>query len=142
MPLSEKQEQMCSESKWDFSDLKAMFLNCTLKKSPELSHTQGLIDISIGIMEKNGVSVECLRPVDHDIATGVWPDMTEHGWEKDDWPQISEKVMAADILVLGSSIWLGERPQYARKSWSVCMRPATFSMNMANTPTTVEWAAR
>ena len=109
MELSEKQEQMCSESKWDFSDLKAMFLNCTLKKSPELSHTQGLIDISIDIMEKNGVSVECLRPVDHDIATGVWPDMTEHGWEKDDWPQISEKVMAADILVLGSSIWLGEK---------------------------------
>ena len=44
MALSEKQEQMCSESKWDFSDLRALFLNCTLKKSPELSHTQGLID--------------------------------------------------------------------------------------------------
>ena len=109
MPLSDKQEQMCSESKWDFSDLKAVFLNCTLKKSPELSHTQGLIDMSIGIMEKNGVSVECLRPVDHDIATGVWPDMTEHGWDKDVWPNISEKVMAADILVIGSSIWLGEK---------------------------------
>ena len=38
MALSQKQEQMCSESKWDFSDLKAMFLNCTLKKSPEQSH--------------------------------------------------------------------------------------------------------
>jgi len=93
----------------DFSDLKALFLNCTLKKSRELSHTQGLIEISIGIMEKNGVSVECLRPVDYDIGAGVWPDMTEHGWDKDDWPQISEKVMAADILVLGASIWLGEK---------------------------------
>ncbi len=109
MPLNEKQEQMCSESKWDFSDLKAMVLNCTLKKSPELSHTQGLIDICIAIMEKNGVSVECLRPVDHDIATGVWPDMTEHGWDKDDWPQIYEKVRTAEILVLGSAIWLGEK---------------------------------
>ena len=109
MALSEKQEQMCSESQWDFSDLRAMFLNCTLKKSPELSHTQGLIDISIGIMEKNGVSVECLRPVDYDIATGVWPDMTEHGWDQDEWPQISDKVMSADILVLGTSIWLGEK---------------------------------
>jgi len=113
MALNEKQEQMCSESKWDFSDLKALFLNCTLKKSPEMSHTQGLIDISISIMEKNGVSVECLRPVDHDIATGVWPDMTEHGWDKDDWPNISEKVMAADILVIGSSIWLGEKTSIA-----------------------------
>ena len=76
MTLSEKQEQMCSESKWDFSDLKAMFLNCTLKKSPELSHTQGLIDISTAIMEKNGVTTECLRPVDFNVATGVWPEMT------------------------------------------------------------------
>ena len=84
MGLSEKQTQLCSESTWDFSDLKAMFLNCTLKKSPELSHTQGLIDISSSIMEKNGVSVECLRPVDFQIATGVWPDMTEHGWDQDD----------------------------------------------------------
>ncbi len=109
MALNEKQEQLCSESKWNFGDLKALFLNCTLKKSPEQSHTQGLIDISMAIMEKNGVSVECLRPVDFDIASGIWPDMTEHGWDKDDWPQISKKVMAADILVIGSSIWLGEK---------------------------------
>ena len=109
MPLSEKQEQMCSESKWDFSDLKAVFLNCTLKKSPELSHTQGLIDISIAIMEKNGITTECLRPIDYDIATGVWPDMTEHGWDKDDWPQISQEVMAADILDRG-------RPSGPRKN--------------------------
>ena len=60
MPLSKKQAQMCSESRWNFSDLRAMVLNCTLKKSPELSHTQGLIDISTAIMEENGVSVECL----------------------------------------------------------------------------------
>ena len=113
--LNQRQEQMCCESKWDFSDLKALFLNCTIKKSSELSHTQGLIDISMDIMEKNGVSTNCLRPVDYDIATGVWPDMTEHGWDKDDWPQISEKVMAADILVLGSSIWLGEKTSVCTK---------------------------
>ena len=35
--------------------------------------------------------------------------MTEHGWERDDWPAISEKVLAADILVLTSPIWLGEK---------------------------------
>ena len=109
MVLSEQQARMNRESKWDFSDLKALFLNCTLKKSPELSHTQGLIDISTAIMEKNGVKTECLRPIDHDIATGVWPDMTEHGWETDGWPDISKKVMTADILVIGSSIWLGEK---------------------------------
>ncbi len=107
--LNQKQMDLCSQTQWDFSDLKALFLNCTLKKSPELSHTQGLIDISKAIMEKNGVSVEVLRPVDYDIAFGVWPDMTEHGYDKDAWPDIYRKVEAADILVLTSAIWLGEK---------------------------------
>ena len=35
--------------------------------------------------------------------------MTEHGWERDDWPAIFEQVMAADILVLAAPIWLGEK---------------------------------
>ncbi|MGI9553436.1 MAG: flavodoxin family protein, partial [Thermodesulfobacteriota bacterium] len=59
--LNEKQLKMCEESTTDYTDLKAIFLNCTLKKSPELSHTQGLIDISKAIMEKNGIGVEVLR---------------------------------------------------------------------------------
>ena len=100
---------MCSESKWDFSDLKALFLNCTLKKSPELSHTQGLIDICSATMEKNEISVEVLRPVDFNLAFGVYPDMTKQGWDIDDWPQIYEKVKAAHILVITSPIWLGEK---------------------------------
>jgi len=107
--LNEKQLKMCTESKWDFSDLNAIFLNCTLKKSPELSHTQGLIDISKAIMKKNGVIIQELRPVDYNIAFGVWPDMSEHGWDKDDWPIIYEKVMKAEILVITSPIWLGEK---------------------------------
>ncbi len=109
MTLNEKQEALCTASRWDFSDLKALFLNCTLKRSPERSHTQGLIDISKAILEKNGVGVEVLRPVDYDLAFGVWPDMKEHGWKTDEWPGILDKVMAADILVIGSSIWLGEK---------------------------------
>ena len=107
--LNALQERWCSESRWDFSDLKALFLNCTLKRSPELSHTDGLIRISRAILEKNGVSVEVLRPIDHRIATGVYPDMAEHGWEVDDWPEIYAKVQAADILVVTTPIWLGEK---------------------------------
>jgi multimeric flavodoxin WrbA len=107
--LNAKQEEMCSSSTWDFSDVRAIFLNCTLKKSPELSHTEGLIKISKTIMERNGVTSELLRPVDYNIAFGVYGDMTEHGWDKDDWPEIYEKVKAADIVVIGSSIWLGEK---------------------------------
>ncbi len=116
MSLNEKQLEMCSTSTWDFSDLRALFLNCTLKRTPERSHTQGLIDISKTIMEKNDVSVEVLRPVDFDIAYGVWPDMTEHGWERDEWPSIQEKVKAADILVIGSPIWLGEKSSVCTKA--------------------------
>jgi multimeric flavodoxin WrbA len=113
--LNELQEKWCAESRWDFSDLKALFINCTLKKSPERSHTDGLVDISAAIMEKNGLTVERLRAVDHEIASGVYPDMTEHGWDRDDWPAIFAKVEAADILVLTSAIWLGEKT-------SVCTR--------------------
>jgi multimeric flavodoxin WrbA len=89
--------------------LSALFLNCTLKRSPELSHTEGLIQISRRIMEENGVATELVRPVDLDIAPGVYPDMREHGWERDAWPDLYAKVQAAQILVLCSPIWLGEK---------------------------------
>ncbi len=67
------------------------------------------MDKSIAIMESQGVTVESLRAVDLDLATGVWPDMTEHGWKSDAWPDVFKKVLAADILVIGSPIWLGEK---------------------------------
>ena len=115
MGLNEKQLEMCESSRWDFSDLSALFLNCTLKRSPELSHTSGLIDIAVAIMEKNGVSTETLRPVDYDIAYGVYGDMREHGWTSDDWPKIYDKVKAADILVITTPIWLGEKSSICTK---------------------------
>jgi hypothetical protein len=62
-----------------YDGLKALFINCTLKRSPAPSNTAGLIEVSRRIMEKHGVAVQVLRAIDHDIATGVWPDMTEHG---------------------------------------------------------------
>lgn len=99
----------------DFSDLKAVFINCTLKKSPEPSHTQALAELSIELMRTRGVEVEDLRAIDHDIATGVHPDMTEHGWETDDWPAIFEKVLAADILVLVGPIWLGDNSSVMKR---------------------------
>ena len=107
--LTPKQEELCATSRWDFSDLRAVYINCTLKRSPEQSHTQGLADRTIAIMERNGVTVDRYRAIDHVIATGVYPDMTEHGWDRDDWPAIFEHVIAADILVLLTPIWLGEK---------------------------------
>lgn len=113
--LSERDNLLCEQSRWDFSDLRALYINCTLKRSPETSNTQGLADHSIAIMNKLGVGVEVIRAIDHEIATGVWPDMTEHGWERDEWPAIYEKVMDSHILVLLTPIWLGEKS-------SVCTR--------------------
>ncbi len=109
MPLNEKQQEMCQSSSWDFSELRALFFNCTLKKSPQQSHTDGLIQISQEIMAANGVAVERLRPVDFQLAPGVQPDMTQHGWEQDDWPRLYDKVKRADILVIGTPIWLGDK---------------------------------
>ena len=91
-----------------YDDLRALFINCTLKRSPEPSHTQGLVDASAHIMRAHGIHVDIVRAIDHDIATGVWPDMREHGWASDDWPEIFDKVLAADILVLAGPIWLGD----------------------------------
>ena len=69
--LSPKQEALCRQDRWDFSNLRALFINCTLKRSPERSHTQGLADKSIAIMRERGVAVETIRAVDHEIATGA-----------------------------------------------------------------------
>jgi hypothetical protein len=85
MALNDKQLRMCSQSTWDFSDLKALFVSTALKKSPGTSHTEGLMRIFMDIMEKNSVAVELLRLVDHDIAFGVDHDMTQQGWATDEW---------------------------------------------------------
>ena len=115
MSLNETQQTLCDASDTDFSALSALFLNCTLKPSPKESHTRTLIDTSAAIMQENDVSVDIVRPVDLDLAPGVYGDMTEHGADADDWPELYQTVLDANILVLGSPIWLGEKS-------SVCQR--------------------
>jgi multimeric flavodoxin WrbA len=100
---------------WDFSGLRALYVNCTLKRSPELSHTQGLVDRSAAIMRQHGVQVDQIRAVDHDIATGVYPDMTRHGWATDEWPQLWPRVQAAHILVVAGPIWLGDNSSVTKR---------------------------
>ncbi len=104
-----------TDKKWDFSDIRALFINCTLKRSPEKSHTDLLIDTSRKIMEKQGITSQVIRSIDHDIASGVYADMREHGWQADEWPSIYEQVMAADILVLAGPIWLGDNSSEMKK---------------------------
>lgn len=98
-----------------FSDLSALFINCTLKPGDQTSHTQGLLDVAMQHMRDQGVSVDLVRAVDHDIAPGVQPDMREEGLASDDWPALTERVLAADILVLGTPIWLGDKSSVATR---------------------------
>ena len=75
----------------DFSELRALFINCTLKRSPEMSHTQGLVDISRHIMEAHGIHVDVVdlrtvRPMDVEaIRASVEKTnravVLEEGWE-------------------------------------------------------------
>ena len=103
----------------DFSNLTACVVNCTLKPSPEFSHTQALLDTSIAIMRAQGVSVDVIRAVDHDIAPGVYPDMREDvtGGKQpsDEWPDLAPRILAADILLIGTPIWLGEKTSVATR---------------------------
>lgn len=99
-----------------YDDLTALFVNCTLKRSPEASNTQALLDRSIAILEEQGVHVESLRAADFEIAPGVQPDMREHGWTADAWPDVIwPQVRDADILVIGTSLWLGESSSVERR---------------------------
>jgi multimeric flavodoxin WrbA len=98
-----------------YDDLTALYINCTLKPSPVPSHTQALAERSIGLMRHLGVQVDVIRAVDHALAPGVYPDMTEYGADRDDWPQLYRQVQAADILVLMSPIWLGEKSSVATR---------------------------
>src|SRR5258708_29885551 len=85
--------------------LKAVLLNCTLKKSSEVSHTEALMNIVVGHLHDQGVETELIRPVDFNIPFGVESDLGDG----DEWPQILDKILAADILIMGMSIWFGVR---------------------------------
>ena len=114
MSLNAKQEEICSENKTDFSDIKAVTVNCSLKRTPEESHTGLLLSVSEEIMRKNGVSVEHIHALSHEIPSGVYPDMTEHGWDSDDWPKLWKAIEVADILIVATPIWLGETSSVCR----------------------------
>ncbi len=115
MPMNAKQKALCEGHGFDFSGLSAVFLNCTLKPTGTFSNTEALIHVSQAIMEANGITTELLRPVDFELPPGVYPDMTEHGFNRDDWPQLCRKVMDANILVIGTPIWLGEESSVCRR---------------------------
>ena len=96
-------------------DLTALYINTSLKRNAAESHTRLLMDASAGIMRTQGVTTDFIHLAAHAVAPGVYPDMTEHGFERDEWPGISTKVMASDIIIVGTPIWLGEESSVCRR---------------------------
>lgn len=92
--------------------LKALFINCSIKPNKKDSHTQRLMDRAVKIMESEGVSVDQIYALEHTIAFGMIKDGKEEGMS-DDWPMIQERIMKADILVIGTPIWLGDKSSVA-----------------------------
>lgn len=90
--------------------LKAVLLNCTLKRSPEVSNTEALMRKVIEWFDRMDVSSELVRVVDYTIPTGV----SSYEGDGDEWPQILEKVKAANIIVMGMPIWFGHRSSVAQ----------------------------
>jgi multimeric flavodoxin WrbA len=98
-----------------FDGLRAVIFNGTLTRSPEPSHTDLLIAVSRHILTSRGVECEVVRTIDHDVATGIYPDMRLHGWATDEWPELYSRVMSADIVVLAGPIWLGDNSSETKK---------------------------
>jgi multimeric flavodoxin WrbA len=90
--------------------MKAVVLNCTLKRSPQTSNTEALARVVTDALERDGVQVGWVRVVDHDILPGVSSDEGTG----DDWPDIRE-IVSAEILVIASPTWLGKPSSVAQR---------------------------
>jgi multimeric flavodoxin WrbA len=91
--------------------MRALFLNCTLKPSPQESNTDRLASVVGEALEAEGVDVSTIRVVDHDVRPGVTSD--EGGG--DEWPAIRERILGADILVLATPTWIGQPSSVAKR---------------------------
>jgi multimeric flavodoxin WrbA len=84
--------------------LRALVLACTLKPSPAPSSSVLIGEQVLAQLGQHGVTGEVVRVVDHDIKFGVSVDEGDG----DEWPQVREKMLASDILVLATPIWMGQ----------------------------------
>jgi multimeric flavodoxin WrbA len=91
--------------------MKALFINCTLKRSSETSNTEALATVVADALSAAGVEVEWVRAADHDFKPGV---NTDEG-EGDEWPTVHEKLLAAEILVIATPTWLARPSSLAQR---------------------------
>lgn len=93
------------------ADLSALALTCSLTPSPVPSSSELLARHVLDELESYGVSTASLRVVDYNVMPGVQTDMGAG----DDWPRIREQILAADILVLATPIWMGHPCSVAQR---------------------------
>ncbi|MBA9027117.1 flavodoxin family protein [Peribacillus huizhouensis] len=93
--------------------LKALVLNCTLKKSSKKSNTFALVEEVTTYFKGKDVETEILTLADFKIGYGITHEAVD---ADDQWPEIYEKVKMADILIIASPIWLGEQSSIATKA--------------------------
>jgi len=91
--------------------LTAVALNCTLKPVREKSSTDKLLGEVLDELKAHKVSGEIVRVADLNIKPGVKSDEGDG----DDWPDLRAKILDADILVLGTPIWLGQPSSVAKR---------------------------
>ena len=91
--------------------MKALVLNCTLKRSPETSNTEALARVVMRELEAQGVQADLIRLSDLKIEPGV---KTDQG-NGDEWPRVHALIQAADILILATPTWLGQMSSIAQR---------------------------
>ena len=115
-PIQQFIDAQADASPTRYDDLRVVVFNGTTKRSPEPSHTDGLIAIARNVLERAGARVDEVRTVDRDIPPGLWPDMREHGYDADEFPAIyRELVEPAHIILIAGPIWLGDQSSLTRK---------------------------
>lgn len=114
-PIQQYIDRLGETAPAGYDDLRCVIFNGSLKRSPETSHTDGLLQIPRRILEQVGVRVDEVRTADRVIPPGVYPDMTEHGYDADEFPAIYRELVApADIVILAGPIWLGDQSSLTR----------------------------
>ncbi len=93
------------------ADLTALALNCTLTPSPDASSTELLLAQVMTALASHGVTGDIVRVVDFDVRPGVQTDMGGG----DEWPSIRERVLASDIVIVGTPIWMGHMSSIAQR---------------------------
>jgi multimeric flavodoxin WrbA len=91
--------------------LRALALNCTLKTGTEPSSTEKLLGEILAALAEQHVIGTTIRVVDHDVKPGV----TSDEGDRDAWPAIRQQILDADILVIGTPIWLGQPSSVAKR---------------------------